>query len=203
MKKIASFSIFIFIVQSFCFSQIKIKSLDEINGLNVGDSIENFQAINQYGDTFDLYQSLKEGPLVLIFYRGRWCPVCNRYLSNLQDSIKFIYQKGAKVVAISPEKPELLSKTQQKTGAEFILLHDEGYKIAAMFDVLFKPSNSTLFLYNTFAGADLKYAHGQDDQLLPVPATFIIGKNKKILWRHFDRNYKIRAGVWEILQNIP
>lgn len=203
MKKIASFSIFIFIVKSFCFSQIKIKSLDEINGLSVGDSIENFQAVNQYGDTFDLYQSLKEGPLVLIFYRGQWCPFCNRYLSNLQDSIKFIYQKGAKVVAISPEKPELLAKTKQKTDAEFILLHDEGYKIAAMFDVLFKPSNSTLFIYNTFAGADLKDAHGQDEQLLPVPATFIIGKNKKILWRHFDRNYKIRAGVWEILQNIP
>lgn len=203
MKKIASFSIFIFIVKSFCFSQIKIKSLDEINGLSVGDSVENFQAINQYGDTFDLYQSLKEGPLVLIFYRGQWCPVCNRYLSNMQDSIKFIYQKGAKVVAISPEKPELLAKTKQKTDAEFILLHDEGYKIAAMFDVLFKPSNSTLFIYNTFAGADLKDAHGQDEQLLPVPATFIIGKNKKILWRHFDRNYKIRAGVWEILQNIP
>ena len=169
----------------------------------MGTSVRPFVAKDQWGKTFDLAKALKKGPLIVMFYRGQWCPVCNRHLSNLQDSLSYIYAAGASIVAISPEKPEYLAKTAEKTKATFTLLYDEDYKISQDFDVLFRPSKATTTLYNTFAGAKLKKAQSDESQRLPIPATFIIGQDGKILWRQFDPNYKVRASVTEMLTNIP
>jgi peroxiredoxin len=71
---------------------------------------------------------LKEGKVVLVFYRGEWCPYCNKELSRLQDSLQLIKDKGATLVAVSPEKPENVLKTVEKTKAEYSILYDEGFE---------------------------------------------------------------------------
>jgi peroxiredoxin len=109
---------------------------------------------------------------------------------------------GAQVVAVSPEKPELLAKTTEKTGADFTLLYDEDYRISDAFDVTFTPGGMDRTMYNTFLGANLKQAHSDDSQRLPIPATFVIGKDGKIAWRHFDPDYKKRSTVSEILDAL-
>ncbi|PJB59866.1 MAG: alkyl hydroperoxide reductase, partial [Bacteroidetes bacterium CG_4_9_14_3_um_filter_41_19] len=131
-------------------------------------------------------EALKKGPVVVIFYRGQWCPVCNKHLSHLQDSLQLIYEKGATVIAVSPEQSEFLKRTAEKTHASFSLLYDEGYKISDLFDVTFKPDTMTTIMYNTLLSANLKKANTDDSQRLPIPATFIIGTDGKIVWRHFD-----------------
>lgn len=185
------------------FAQENYKSEKEVKGIEVGTLIENFIAFDAKGNEFNLAQELKNGPVIILFYRGQWCPVCNKHLSMLQDSLPFITRKGAKIVAVSPEKPEKIEKTIKKTKADFTILYDEGYKISNIFDVTFLPSGNTRTAYNTLLGADLKNAHANDSQQLPVPATYIIGQDGKVVWRHFDTNYKKRASVAEIIANLP
>lgn len=184
-------------------AQNNYKKVNEAKGLQIGDTVTDFSALDQQGRTITLSEALKKGPVVLIFYRGQWCPICNKHLSTLQDSLQLIYAKGATVVAISPEKPEYLKRTAEKTHASFSLLYDEGYKIANMFDVTFKPDSLTTVMYNTVLRANLKEANTDDSQRLPIPATFIIGTDGKILWRHFDPDYKKRSTVQDIVKNLP
>lgn len=172
-------------------------------GLAVGTTIENFTAIDSKSVEYSLDKALESGRLVLIFIRGQWCPVCNKHMSLMQDSLQYIYEKGASLVVISPDKPEFIEKTIEKTGAEFTILYDESQKISDYFDVTFHPDGKTKLIYNSVLGAKLKEAHTDDSERLPVPATFIINKDKKIIWRQFDIDYKNRSTVSEIIHHLP
>ena len=180
----------------------KYRSAKEAHGLTVGMKAPDFTAIDQHGKIFSLGEQLKKGPVVMVFYRGFWCPVCNKHLKKLQDSLALIEAKGARVIAISPEKPEYLEKMAGQTGATFTLLYDDGYRIADAYDVTFRPDKSTLVLYNVFAGADLKKSHSDESEQLPIPATYIIDKNGRIIWRQFDPHYKHRSMVKDILNAL-
>lgn len=178
------------------------KTVDQASGLKIGQKAPMFEAIDASGNEFILKNEIKNQPVVVIFYRGYWCPVCNKHLSQIQDSLQLIMEKGVKVVAISPEKPEYLDKMSEKTGAEFTLLYDENNNIAKAYDVNFKPSSKQLFTYNVILGADLKNTHSDDSQQLPIPATYLINKDGKIVWRQFDRDYHKRASVKDILKAV-
>lgn len=185
-----------------CKAQDKLKTVDDAKGLEVGHVVENFTAIDVNNNSFSLEKTLENGPVVLIFIRGQWCPVCNRHMNTIQDSLKYIQEKGAQVVVISPEKPEYIEKTIEKSKAEFTVLYDEGQKISDYFDVTFNPDGKTKLMYNTMLGAKLKESHTDDSERLPIPATFIIDKNKKIIWRQFDPDYKNRSTVKEIIEAL-
>jgi peroxiredoxin len=178
------------------------KDIKEVNGLEVGTVAPLFTAQDANQKTFNLSEAIEQGPVVLIFYRGFWCPVCNKHLSKLQDSLKFIQAAGARVIAISPEKPEYLGQMAEQTGAEFTLLYDEDYKIAQAYDVSFKPSSLQLFTYNKILGAKLKSTHSDESQRLPIPATYVLASDGIIHWRQFDRNYKNRSRVHDIIRAI-
>jgi len=179
------------------------KEKQEPKGLAVGDTVQNFQAIDADSTLYVFNEMIKKEPVVLIFIRGQWCPICNRHMNQLQDSLQAVYKKEANVVVISPEKPEYINKTIEKTGAQFTILYDENQKISDAFDVTFEPSGKDKVVYNTVLGAKLKEAHTDDSERLPIPATFIIDTNKVIVWRHFDSNYKNRSTIKEIIENIP
>lgn len=190
-------------IGSFGYGQDTIKTLEQAQGVVVGTIIPDFKATNQYDSLFSLNDALKKGPVVIIFYRGQWCPFCNKHLSLIQDSLEFIYEKGAQVIAISPEKTEYLVKMSEKTDAKFNLLYDKDYLIAKQFDVLFQADKATRVKYNTFLNANLSEAHGNDSEQLPIPVTFILDQSGKIVWRQFDPNYKNRSSVAEIITHLP
>ncbi|PKP27182.1 MAG: alkyl hydroperoxide reductase [Bacteroidetes bacterium HGW-Bacteroidetes-2] len=180
-----------------------MRSIKEAKGLKVGDYVKNFNAKDIYEDKYNLSNALKNGPLVIIFIRGQWCPFCNKHLKQIQESLYLLYAYGASVVIVSPEKSEFIKKTIQKTGAEFTILYDEDYKIADTFDVTFRPDKMSLFMYNKFLGAKLKESHSDDSERLPIPATFILDIDGKIVWRQLDSNHKNRSKIEDILNNIP
>lgn len=184
-------------------AQSEPRSAKEATGLIVGDTVPDFSAINQDGELLSLHELLKNGPVVVIFYRGHWCPVCNRHLEELEKNLTSIYDKGAQLIAVSPEKQENLSKTKDKTNASFHLLYDEHYKIADLFDLRFLPSTSERAMYNLALSANLKEAHSDNSQQLPIPATYIINQEGEIVWRHFNPDYKDRSKVEDILENLP
>lgn len=172
-------------------------------GLPIGSIVENFTAFDQNNRLFTLDSALQKGPVVLVFYRGQWCPYCNKHLSVIEDSLNLILETGAQLVAISPEKPEYLKRMEEKTLASYPLLYDEDYRIEESFDLLYTLEERLIKRYNTFLNAELDKAHSDDSGRLPVPATFIISQDYKVVWRQFDPDYKIRSSVAEIIENIP
>ncbi len=171
-------------------------------GLEVGTIVPDFKAEDLHDNLFQLSKELKSGPIVIIFYRGQWCPFCNKHLKTLENQLDKVYKSGAQVIAISPEKSEFLKRTADKTKASFRLLYDDGYKISDLFNVTNETGKMERFMVNTMLGAKLKKANTDDSQRLPIPATFIIDQDSKIVWRHFDPNYKKRSKVEDIVEQL-
>lgn len=170
-------------------------------GLFINSKAYDFKAKNQYGNEIHLKDLLKKGKVVLVFYRGQWCPYCNRYLKKLEDSLQLINDKGATLVAVTPEKPESISKTIEKTKAEYSVIYDEELTIMKAYEVEFEVPENTLKRYRN-TGIDLAENNGKNGNYLPIPATYIINKDFTITYRFFDPDYKKRPSVKEILDNL-
>lgn len=194
MKKITLFL-------SFLISVFSVTAQADLKGLNINDNAPDFTAVDQNGKEFNLKSQLKKGAVVIVFYRGQWCPYCNKQLKQLEDSLSMILAKGASVVAITPEKPENVAKTITKTKATYPVLFDDGLKIMKSYDVLFKVDDITIERYKKF-GIDFAEANGTiNGANLPVPAVYII-KDGKVIFRYFDVDYKKRAYVVDILKYL-
>ncbi|NOQ27215.1 MAG: redoxin domain-containing protein [Bacteroidales bacterium] len=197
--------VFVFIMTNiFAFSQDYNKYGVETapKGLRVGAIAPTFEGVNQVGDNISLSELLKKGKVVVIFYRGYWCPYCSKYLKQYQDSLQLIVDKGASIVAITPEQEDGVNKTLDDTEAEFDIISDKENIIQKKYKVLFKVTNKYNAKIRTFLFADIAKNNGEEEAHLPVPATFIIGQDGKIEFVQFDVNYKKRATVKDILQNL-
>jgi len=171
-------------------------------GLFINSKAPDFKATDQYGNEIRLKDVLKDSIVVLIFYRGEWSPYCIKYLKTLEDSVHAIKNKGARLMAITPEKPEFISKTIEKTKASYPLLYDKEMKIMKAYAVAFEVDEKTVSRYKN-ADIDLATANGQKDKIyLPITAVYIINKEGTINYRYFDSDYKKRASVKEILDNL-
>lgn len=170
-------------------------------GLFIASKAPDFKATDQNGKEIRLKDLVKQGKVVLVFYRGYWCPYCNKELSRLQDSLQLIKDKGATLVAVSPEKPENISKTIEKTKAEYSILFDKGMKIMKAYDVEYEMEENTVTRYRN-AGIDIEKNNGENGRYLPVPAIYIIDKESTVTYRFFEPDYKKRPSVQEILKNL-
>lgn len=98
--------------------------------LKIGDKAPLFNLKDNNGKQVDLKQVLKENKsVVLFFYRGQWCPYCNKQIKDLQDSLRILTAKGAYVIGVSPETDTNVSKTVAKTKATFSILSDRDYGV--------------------------------------------------------------------------
>lgn len=170
-------------------------------GLFLNSKAPDFKAKDQHGKDVRLRDLLKKGKVVLVFYRGEWCPYCNKNLKKLSDSLQLIVDKGATLVAITPERPESVAKTVEKTGAGFSILHDENLKIMKAYDVEFEVPENTLKRYRN-GGIKIDEINGKNGNYLPVPATYVIDKESNITYRFFNQDYKKRPSVKEILEQL-
>ena len=184
------------------FVNIILLSQEKPEGLFINSKAPDFKAADQYDKEIRLKDVLRDSLVVLIFYRGQWCPYCNKQLKKLEDSLQLIKSKGAILIAVTPEKPEYISKTIEKTKASYHLLYDKDMKIMKAYGVSFQVDDKSVSRYKN-ADIDLLNASGQRDKaFLPVPATYIISKEGTILYRYFDTDYKKRPSVQEILNNL-
>lgn len=183
------------------FSLVSIKAQEKPEGLFIGSKAPDFKAKDQDGKEVRLKDLLKKGKVVLVFYRGYWCPYCNRELSRLQDSLSQIQEKGASVIAVSPEKPENIRQTVDKTKAAYSLIYDEGMKIMKAYDVEYELEETTLARYRS-SGLDIEKNNGTNGKYLPVPAVYIIDKESTVTYRFFDADYKKRPSIAELLRNL-
>lgn len=171
------------------------------DSLKVGDVAPQFNVLDIHGDTMALAELTATKQVVLVFYRGAWCPHCNKHMSHLQDSLALITAKNAVVLAISPEMPESAADIVKKSGATFSVIHDADYRVMCAYGTAFimpKAQRNKLRLI----GLNVDKANGNEEGVLPVPATFIIGTDGRINALHFDPNYKERMSVNAILQAL-
>lgn len=166
--------------------------------LFIGDKAPSFLALDQFEKRVSLKDRLENGPVIVVFYRGQWCPHCNRHMSNIQDSLQMILDAGASVIAITPEKGEKIEKTVQKSGATFSIIYDENHHIMDKYQVTFKLSGWKRFIYG-LGGININKASGNRDSALPVPATYIIAKDGTIFSSHFNEDYTERMPVLDML----
>ncbi|MFZ9386640.1 MAG: peroxiredoxin-like family protein [Chitinophagaceae bacterium] len=190
-----------FVLILFCGLGMTAFSQTAPEGLFIASKAPDFKARDQFGNEIRLKDLLKTGKVVLVFYRGNWCPYCNRALGRLQDSLQLIRDKGATVLAVSPEKQEGIAKTTEKTKAEFSVIHDEGMKIMKAYDVAFEVPENTITRYKN-AGLDIEKNNGENGKYLPVPAVYIIDQESTIRYRFFETDYKKRPSVQELLDNL-
>jgi peroxiredoxin len=170
--------------------------------LKVGDKVPLFSGVDNNGKKLNVKSLLKEhSSVVLFFYRGQWCQYCNKELKNMQDSLAMLTAKGAVVIAVTPETDLAIATTISKTNATFSIIHDTQYKIMKMFGVNIVVDDATLSLMHKYR-IDMDANNGNNDHVLPIPATYVIGKNGKITYIHFEQNYKNRASVSQILSAL-
>jgi peroxiredoxin len=172
------------------------------SGLKNGGQAPEFIAKDNSGKTLDLKKLLKSHKVVvLFFYRGQWCPYCNKHIKELQDSLQLLTGKGAYVIGVTPETDENINKTIDKTHASFSIIEDKGYKIMKAYDVNYVVDDA-MFAKLKGYGIDLEKNNGNADHVLPVPATYVIDSSGKIIFVHFDKDYTQRPSVSSILNAI-
>ncbi len=169
--------------------------------LFIGDKAPQFRALDQYEKPVSLKERLEHGPVIIVFYRGQWCPHCNRHMSQIQDSLQMILDAGASVIAITPERAEKIEKTVKKTSASFSIIYDENHRIMDSYKVTFKLSGWKRFIY-ALGGININKASGNKDHALPIPATYIIATNGTIYSSHFYEDYSERMPVIDMLEII-
>lgn len=169
----------------------------------VNATAPEFKAKDQDGKEISLSDLRQKGAVVVVFYRGNWCPYCNKELKALQDSLQHITAQGASVVAISPEASEGIDKTIAKTGASFPVLHDADVKIATAYNVSYEVDEKTRAMYLQKWNVDFLQINQQTETaVLPVPAVYIISKEGKIIYRFFDKNITKRPSVKELVDHL-
>ncbi len=168
----------------------------EPEGLKVGDKAPNFIGTDQMGNEVVLTDVLKEGKVILTFYRGAWCRYCMKQMNDYQDSLAMIHEKGATLIAISPEHDKGIQLTVEKAGVQFSLIHDDNLDIMKDYDVI---SDEKL---EEFRRLSKETEEDITRKYIPVPAIYIINETGIIEFVSFNANYKERVSVAELLANL-
>jgi peroxiredoxin len=159
--------------------------------LKPGDKFPVFELPDATGALVQSAALLATGPLLLIFYRGEWCPYCNLALKALQDQLPAINAAGVTLVAVSPQLPDYSLSTQQKQGLAFPVLSDTGNGLARELGIIFTLNAEMKVMYEGF-GIDLLACNGEASFELPVPGAYLIGQDGIILERYLDPDYRNR-----------
>jgi peroxiredoxin len=172
------------------------------HGLKAGDKAPDFTGYDQAGKQVQLKKILEHGPVILFFYRGKWCPICSRYLNNYQDSLKVLTDQGFNVVAITPESIENVEQTVSLHKLTFTVIYDCQEKIMKDYDVMFDVTKDYQKKIQSEFSVNIAENNGRDIAHLPVPSTYIISKDGIIVAVHFDADFSKQASVKWMLQNL-
>lgn len=175
-----------------------IKSGQAQRAIHQGQKAPDFVLPDAKGRPIRLSELLKKGPVVLTFYRGGWCPFCNLQLKGYQDRLSDIRAKGAELVAVSPQLPDFTASTVEKDALTFPVLSDVGNSVARQYGLVFKLPGEVIPIYKKF-GIDLEKNNGDASHELPMPGTYIIGRDGVILLSQVEADYKKRLPVETIL----
>jgi len=169
--------------------------------LNVGEKAPDILAKDQNGLTIDSKKILKNKKILLVFYRGNWCPYCRRHLASLQGNLNELHKKNVFVMVVTPEKPTKNLETQDKLKTEFSIIHDADNSIMTAFKVAYKVDKTTVTSYYNRVQKKIAQYNDANNDVLPVPATYLIDTNGKIIYVQYNADHKIRSDIKKVIEN--
>ena len=166
--------------------------------LRTGDPAPPFRLPDARGGEVALEDLLADGPVVLVFYRGAWCPYCNLQLAAFQSALVDIRAAGAALVAVSPQTPDQSLTLAERHTLEFPVLSDVGNAVARSYGLVFTQSEAATATSRQL-GIELADFNGDDSNTLPASSTFVIGEDGVIRFASVSGDYRWRVGPDEVL----
>ncbi len=171
------------------------------NSIKAGDVIPTCATLTNINGKDETLGEILSAPTVITFYRGSWCPYCNLELRAYQNILPQIKQKGAKLVAISPELPDGSLTHKEQLELEFDVYSDVNNEFARKLGLVFKLDDKIKALQKEL-GMDVDATNGNTTGELPFAATFVVDKCGKITYAFVDENYTKRAEPADILAEL-
>ncbi len=162
-------------------------------------SVEAAAVGGRAAETYDLAELLKDGPVVVSFYRGSWCPYCRGELSAIQARLDQITATGARVLAISPEQPLKTADLVEQKDFGFLFGADHDNTLAKRLALAFTLDGDTVEKYRKY-GIDLPESNATSTWELPIPATYVVGADGTIRYAFVEKDYTKRADYDEVLR---
>jgi len=172
--------------------------------LGVGDRAPDFALPDATGETVRLSDLLLDGPVVVTFYRGAWCPYCNTQLRDYQQALGSFEATGARLVAISPQAPDSSMSMAERNALAYSVLSDTGGQVSQQYGLVFRVDAETRARYEA-VGIDLARYNGGDTDAawaLPVPATYVIDPSGIIRAAFVEADYTQRASPRQVLEAL-
>ena len=173
-------------------------------GLKVGQHAPDFNLPNAMGKPVSLSSMLEQGPVVMVFYRGAWCPFCNLHLHALNKALPEFKKYNAQLVTITPQTPDKSAEQLVKDNFPFEVLSDLDSKVMKAYKMHFELSPEIISLYKKH-GLDVEAFNGKGRTELPIPGTFVIDQKGVIRAVHAETDYKQRmepAAILKALKDI-
>jgi peroxiredoxin len=172
------------------------------SGLAVGDKAPDFSLPDATGRTVSLHERLSGGPVVLVFYRGEWCPYCNTYLRALQAALPEVAARGASLIAISPQSPDHSLSITEKAELGFDVLSDVDQTVIRAYNLQFSVPADLWDLHLNVFQIDLGDHNADHSWHLPVPATLIIDRDGVVRAAQVAADYRTRMEPADILASL-
>lgn len=176
-----------------------IDASDVAPGLAVGDAAPNFTLADAVGRPVTLSDLLAQGPVVLTFYRGEWCPFCNLQLRSLQEALPRFHELGATLVAISPQAPDHALSLTEKYELDFPVLSDLDQSVIRDYRVQFTLSGDLEDLQVNVFQNDPAIQNADHSRSLPVPATFVIDRDGVVRAAFVSADWRYRPEPADII----
>ena len=181
-----------------CTGELRASGIEN-RALRAGDRMPDFELPNQHGEARRFGAYLEKSPVVLSIYRGGWCPYCNLEMKALAAALPEIRRHGAALVGMAPELPDKALETASRNGAEFDVLSDVGNRVAEQLGLVFTLHESLRPVYERF-GLDIPAYNGDRTFKLPLPATYVVDRDRTIVHAFVDADYTRRLEPAEILR---
>jgi len=172
------------------------------NALRVGQMAPDFTLTDAVGKPVSLGALREQGPVIISFYRGAWCPFCNIELRSLQAALPQFQELGATLIAISPEKPDYAMPMIERENLAFGVLSDPGNRVAKQFGLVYLLDGEARRISLETFGTDLPAFNGDESWELPVPATYVIDRKGTVKLAFFDPEFRNRVEPTAILEAL-
>jgi peroxiredoxin len=169
--------------------------------LKIGDLAPSFELPDGDGMLWRSEELLRSGPLVIVFYRGRWCAYCNAQLAALQEVHPQIAEARASLIAISPQTQKHSYMTRDMHKLRFPVLSDQGNQVAKKFGLVYRLSPEMQAMYESIM-TKLPGYNGDQSWELPLAATYIVQADGNISWARIDADWRHRPEPEEILRIV-
>lgn len=175
-----------------------LRASNAVPGIAVGDVAPTFALPSATGLEVSLDDRLVEGPVVVVFYRGAWCPFCNVHLQGFQEILDDIAACGASLTAISPQTPDDSLAFTEKLSLGFDVLSDLDQSVSKQWRLQYELPEALHEVYQSM-GMALDEHNADGSWNLPVPATFVLDRDGVVRARHVDPNYRERMEPADVL----